>query len=236
MNACASQIFWSISSPVIRDPSRLLLNFNGSHKVSVSAWRLVLPSARQSTVILYFHRRSRVVWCCYLTLSDILMGCFLAFLILLPLSSKRPHTFLWKLIYSLRRCEEIAVYSMYLHGWRSHTWLHFFTGRAADSCKLHLLHNAHTVRIEWASVYFFLFFLTCASFKPSGQMWVWDCPAKLCLKIRLQVISFYCAERYNAGANVLLNGYIICRWHSLRGNSCVTHKSLLMSLWVSDDL
>lgn len=133
MNACASQIFWSISSPVIRDLSRLLLNFNGSHKVSVSARRLVLPSARQSAAILYFHRWSRLVWCCYLTLSDILMGCFLAFWYYYY----KDQNDLWKLIYSLRRCEEITVYSVYLHGWWSHTWLHFFTRRAADICKLH---------------------------------------------------------------------------------------------------
>lgn len=60
MNGCASQTFWSISSPFIRDQSRFLLNFNGSHKVSVIAQRLLLSPAncRQNCIILYFHHCS----------------------------------------------------------------------------------------------------------------------------------------------------------------------------------
>lgn len=73
MNVCASQIFWSISSSFIWDPCRILLNFNGSHKVSVVTRRLLLSFAncRQSCVILYFHYCSIRDWC-YLVMRQYL--------------------------------------------------------------------------------------------------------------------------------------------------------------------
>lgn len=89
MNACASQIFWSISSPFIRDPSGLLLNLNGSYKVSVVAWRLV-----PRRYLLF----SSLVHTGVMLLSDSIWhfnGLSPRFLILLGI--KRPHVLLWKL-------------------------------------------------------------------------------------------------------------------------------------------
>lgn len=100
MNACASQIFWSISSSFIWEASRFLLNFNGSHKESLATRRLLLFPAihRQSCVIFVIFsllvRTDRMLLC-----DNIwhFMLCFHHFYWL----AWRPesyHTFLWGLL------------------------------------------------------------------------------------------------------------------------------------------